>query len=52
MERLAIETDVRLGAGRTARRRILEVFRLSGMLEGYRNLYLELAERRGLSSRK
>lgn len=48
MVRLAKEADLRARAGEAARRRSLDMFSHGTMLENYRALYLELAQKRKL----
>jgi sugar transferase (PEP-CTERM/EpsH1 system associated) len=51
LERLAIDSNARRNMGMAARERGLKMFSMQRMVEAYRHLYLELAERRGLLSR-
>ncbi len=48
LERLAGDADLRQRMGAAARERAVEHFRLERMVDDYRNLYLELAQRRGI----
>ena len=50
LERLASHREYRETLGAAARARILTHYRLDSMLENYRNLYKELAARRGISA--
>jgi len=46
LERLAMDSDLRHLMGQDARRRVVQHFSLEGMINGYRNLYLNLARKR------
>lgn len=48
LEHLARDSDLRQELGHAARQRAVEHFSLEGMIERYRNLYLELASNRGV----
>ncbi len=51
LQRLACHREVGCKLGAAARQRAIEHFSLERMLEDYRNLYLELADRHGLLAR-
>jgi len=51
LERLATDSYARRNMGTAARERALKMFSMQRMVENYRHLYLELAQRRGLLSR-
>jgi sugar transferase (PEP-CTERM/EpsH1 system associated) len=48
LERLAMDSDLRHLMGQGARRRVVQHFSLEGMINGYRDLYLNLARKRGI----
>jgi sugar transferase (PEP-CTERM/EpsH1 system associated) len=48
LERTGRDTNLRLQLGQAARQRTVQHFSFNGMLEGYRNLYIELARKRGV----
>jgi glycosyltransferase involved in cell wall biosynthesis len=48
LERIGRDTNLRLELGQAARQRTVQHFSLNGMLESYRNLYIELATKRGV----
>jgi sugar transferase (PEP-CTERM/EpsH1 system associated) len=48
LERLAMDSDLRHLMGQDARLRVVQHFSLEGMINGYRDLYLNLARKRGI----
>lgn len=48
LERIGRDSTLRQELGEEARRRAIQHFSLEGMIERYRNLYLELARKRGV----
>ena len=48
LERIGRDSNLREELGQAARRRAVEHFSLDGMIESYRNLYVELARKRGV----
>jgi len=48
LEQMARDSDLRQALGHAARHRAVEHFSLEGMIERYRNLYIELARKRGV----
>ena len=48
LDHLLQDEELRRRLGHTARERVVGQFSLKNMIEGYRNLYLEVADRRGL----
>lgn len=48
LERIGRDSNLRQELGQAARRRAVQYFSLEGMLCSYRNLYVELAKKRGV----
>jgi sugar transferase (PEP-CTERM/EpsH1 system associated) len=48
LERIGRDSNLRQELGQAARRRVVQYFSLEGMLCSYRNLYVELAKKRGV----
>jgi len=48
LERIGRDSNLREGLGQAARRRAVQHFSLEGMVGSYRNLYVELARKRGV----
>ena len=50
LEYLAASLETRRQLGKNARERAVQLFSLNGMMQRYRSLYVELAERRGVTT--